>query len=52
MVPAVVLAHHPVLLAIPAVAPAVIVAIVIVTIIWRDRRSERRERDASPEDAE
>lgn len=48
MLPAVVVAHHAALLAIPAVAPAVIVAIVIVAIIWRDRRAQRRERDAEP----
>jgi hypothetical protein len=50
VLPAVVFAHHVALLAIPAVAPAVVVCAVILAIIWRDRRDERRERDGEDED--
>ena len=45
LVPTVLVAHHVALLAIPAVAPALIVAGVILVIMWRDRRDERRERE-------
>jgi hypothetical protein len=47
-----VVAHHPVLYAIPAVVPAVIVAIVIVLIVWRDRRAERHERNRESSEPE
>ena len=37
----IVLAHHPLLTALPFVVPAVIVVALIAAIIWRDRREER-----------
>jgi len=46
LVPAVLVAHHPALWAIPAVAPAVIIAGVILVVMWRDRREERREEES------
>ena len=40
-----ILAHHAVLLAIPAFVPAVVVVGVILYIARKDRREEREERD-------
>ncbi|MBF6416163.1 hypothetical protein [Nocardia cyriacigeorgica] len=40
-----VLADHPVLLAVPAFAPAFVVVGIIVFIAVRDRRAEKREND-------
>ena len=37
----VVLAHHPLVTALPFVVPAVIVVALIGAIIWRDRREDR-----------
>lgn len=39
--PELVLAHHPIVTALPFVVPAVIVVVLIGAIIWRDRREER-----------
>ena len=36
-----VLAHHPLLTALPFVVPAVIVVALIGGIVWRDRREDR-----------
>jgi hypothetical protein len=36
-----VLAHHPLLTALPFVVPAVIVVALIGAIMWRDRREDR-----------
>lgn len=43
--------HHPVVLAIPAVLPALVVVGVVVLIAVRDRREQRRKAEP-PEDAE
>lgn len=40
----VVLAHHPLVTALPFVVPAFIVVGLIAAIIWRDRREDRVER--------
>ena len=37
----VVLAHHPLLTALPFVVPAVIVVLLVAAIVWRDRREDR-----------
>jgi hypothetical protein len=37
-----VLAHHPLLTAVPFVVPAVLVVALVGGIIWRDRREDRR----------
>lgn len=37
----VVLAHHPLVTALPFVVPAVVVVGLIAAIIWRDRREDR-----------
>ena len=39
--PELVLAHHPIVTALPFVIPAFIVVTLIGVIIWRDRREER-----------
>jgi hypothetical protein len=36
-----VLAHHPLLTALPFVVPAVLVVALIGAIMWRDRREDR-----------
>ena len=36
-----VLAHHPLLTALPFVVPAVLVVAVLAAVIWRDRREDR-----------
>lgn len=38
-------AHHPVLFAIPALVPAVVVVAVVLHIARKDRREEREERE-------
>jgi hypothetical protein len=45
------LAHHWLLLAVPAFLPAVIVVSVILYIALRDRRAARREAGGKPDDA-
>jgi hypothetical protein len=40
----VVLAHHPLVTALPFVVPAFIVVALLGAIIWRDRREDRVER--------
>ena len=40
----VVLAHHPLVTALPFVVPAFIVVALIGAIVWRDRREDRVER--------
>ena len=40
----VVLAHHPLVLALPFVVPAVLVVALVAGIIWRDRREDRTDR--------
>ena len=40
----VVLAHHPLVTALPFVVPAVIVVALLTAIIWRDRREDRVDR--------
>jgi hypothetical protein len=40
----VVLAHHPLVLALPFVVPAVLVVLMIGAIVWRDRREDRADR--------
>ncbi|EFQ82510.1 hypothetical protein HMPREF0063_11719 [Aeromicrobium marinum DSM 15272] len=52
-------AHHPLLLAIPAFVPAIVIAGVVVYVARKDRREEREERelleralDDLPEDLE
>jgi len=45
------LAHHWILLAVPAFLPAVIVVTVILYIALRDRRADRREASGKPDDA-
>lgn len=49
VLPGALVAHHVALLAIPAVAPAVIVSGVILVVMWRDRRAERRENEENDE---
>ena len=39
-----VLAHHPLVTALPFVVPAVIVVALIGAIVWRDRREDRVDR--------
>ncbi|WP_027506371.1 hypothetical protein [Rhodococcus sp. UNC23MFCrub1.1] len=39
------LADHSVVLALPAVIPAVLIALVVIVIVVRDRRAERAEND-------
>ena len=36
----VVLAHHPVVAAVPFFVPAVIVVVLVAVIVWRDRHGE------------
>jgi hypothetical protein len=36
-----VLAHHPLLTALPFVVPAVLVVAVLAAVVWRDRREDR-----------
>ena len=38
-----VLAHHPLLTALPFVVPAVLVVALLGAVIWRDRREDRRD---------
>lgn len=38
------LAHHPLLTALPFVVPAVIVVAMLAAIVWRDRREDRADR--------
>lgn len=40
----VVLAHHPLVTALPFVVPAVLVVALLAAIIWRDRREDRVDR--------
>ena len=40
-----VLAHHPLVTALPFVVPAVIVVGLVVAVVVRDRREERAERE-------
>ena len=37
----IVLAHHPLLTALPFVVPAVLVVVLLGVVIWRDRREDR-----------
>ena len=39
-----VLAHHPLVTALPFVVPAVIVVGLLAAIVWRDRREDRVDR--------
>jgi hypothetical protein len=39
-----VLAHHPLVTALPFVVPAVLVVALIGAIVWRDRREDRVDR--------
>jgi hypothetical protein len=39
-----VLAHHPLVTALPFVVPAVLVVALVAAIIWRDRREDRLDR--------
>ena len=39
-----VLAHHPLVTALPFVVPAVLVVGLVIGIIWRDRREDRLDR--------
>ena len=39
--PVEVLAHHPLVTALPFVVPALILALVVGVIVWRDRREEQ-----------
>lgn len=41
-----VLAHHPIVTALPFVVPALLVVLFVAQLVWRDRRDERREREA------
>lgn len=38
-----VLAHHPLLTAVPFFVPALIVVVLVGTIVWRDRREQRQD---------
>jgi hypothetical protein len=39
-----VLAHHPLVTALPFVVPAVLVVALVAAIVWRDRREDRVDR--------